>query len=461
MALESLNPTSGELIAAYPEHDAAAIESRLARAADAFTHWRATPISERTAVLARTARVLEARRDTLAGLMTDEMGKPLADSRAEIAKCASGCRYYAEQAARILAPEPVPTEAAKSMVVFDPLGPVLAVMPWNFPFWQVFRFAAPALAAGNVGLLKHAANVSGCALAIEDVFREAGCPPGVFQTLLIGSERVATVIADERVVAVTLTGSEGAGANVAACAGRVLKKCVLELGGSDPFLVLADADVTHAARQAAAARVINSGQSCIAAKRFIVVEPVAARFTAELVTAMRALAVGDPRRDGTQVGPLARGDLRDEVARQVEESLGAGARLLCGGTKLPGPGFFYAPTVLADVRPGMRVFDEEVFGPVAAVVTARDEDDALALANRSRFGLGASIWTRDTARAETLARHLDAGMVFVNAIVHSDPRLPFGGVKRSGFGRELSYFGLREFVNVRTIFVAAHEHSDN
>jgi succinate-semialdehyde dehydrogenase/glutarate-semialdehyde dehydrogenase len=269
------------------------------------------------------------------------------------------------------------------------------------------------------------------------------------------------VIADERVVAVTLTGSERAGANVAACAGQVLKKCVLELGGSDPFLVLADADVTHAARQAAAARVINSGQSCIAAKRFIVVEPVAARFTAEMATAMRALVVGDPRRDGTQVGPLARADLRAEVERQVEESLGAGARLISGGTRLSGPGFFYAPTVLADVRPGMRVFDEEVFGPVAAVVTARDEDDAIALANRSRFGLGASIWTRDIARAETLAHRLDAGLVFVNAIVHSDPRLPFGGVKRSGFGRELSYFGLREFVNVRTIVVAAHNNSDH
>jgi succinate-semialdehyde dehydrogenase/glutarate-semialdehyde dehydrogenase len=453
MGLVSIDPASGRTIAAYAEHPPEEVAARVARAADAFARWRAAPLGERTAALGRVAEVLEARADTTARLVTAEMGKPIAEARAEIAKCAAGCRYYAAHAARMLAPEPVETEAPRSYVVFDPLGPILAVMPWNFPFWQVFRFAAPALAAGNVALLKHASNVCGTALAIEEIFRLASVPEGVFQTLLVGAAAVPALIADERVAAVTLTGSERAGASVAEAAGRAIKKCVLELGGSDPFLVLADADVPHAARRAAAARTVNSGQSCIAAKRFIVIDEVAAAFTEALVAATAALVVGDPTREETQVGPLAREDLRAEVARQVEASVAAGARLAHGGRPRPGPGWFYEPTVLADVRPGMPAFDEEVFGPVAAVVRARDEADAVALANRSRYGLGASIWTRDVAHAEAMARRLDAGLVFINDTVRSDPRLPFGGVKRSGYGRELSHFGLRELVNVRTIVV--------
>jgi succinate-semialdehyde dehydrogenase/glutarate-semialdehyde dehydrogenase len=460
MALVSIDPASGTTIATYTPDDDAAVAARLAGAAAAFAAWRTTPLDVRTAVLARAAVGLDRDIEVHARLITREMGKPLREARAEVAKCAAGCRYYAAQAARMLEPERVATDAAKSYVAFDPLGAVLAIMPWNFPFWQVFRFAAPALAAGNVAILKHASNVCGCALAIADVFRTAGAPEGVFTTLLVEAERVPALIADARVRAVTLTGSERAGASVAAAAGRALKKCVLELGGSDPFLVLADADVPQAARRAAAARVVNSGQRCIAAKRFIVVDAIAESFTPRFVDAMEALVVGDPLREETQVGPLARADLRDEVARQVEDSCAAGARLLCGGRSPSGPGFFYAPTVLAEVTPGMPAFDEEVFGPVAAVVRAPDEPAAIALANRSRFGLGANVWTRDVDRAERIAHELDAGLVFINDIVHSDPRLPFGGVKHSGFGRELSHFGLREFVNVRTIVVGADDHSD-
>jgi len=334
---------------------------------------------------------------------------------------------------------------------------VLAVMPWNFPFWQVFRFAAPALAAGNAGLLKHASNVTGAALAIERVLARGGVPEGVFQTLVVGADAIPAIVADARVRAVTLTGSESAGVAVAEAAGRALKKCVLELGGSDPFLVLADADVAHAARQAALARVVNSGQSCIAAKRFIVVAPLADAFLDALADAMRALVVGDPMDPATQVGPLARADLRDEVRRQVEASVAAGARLVLGGRPLARPGFYLEPTVLADVGPGMPAFDEEIFGPVAAVVRAQDEADAVRLANASPYGLGASIWSRDVMHAEEMARRLDVGMVFVNEIVRSDPRVPFGGIKRSGYGRELSHHGLREFVNVRTIVVGHHD----
>jgi succinate-semialdehyde dehydrogenase/glutarate-semialdehyde dehydrogenase len=459
VALESVNPATGERVARHEEHDAAAIEARLVLASRAAPRWGATPLDERTAVLTRAADLLDARRDRYARLITDEMGKPIGEARAEVAKCATGCRYYARHAAGMLAPEAAHLGTGRGYVTFDPLGPLLAVMPWNFPFWQVFRFAAPALAAGNVALLKHASNVCGAALAIEETWRDAGCPPGVFQTLLVGAARVAALIGDERVRGVSLTGSEGAGARVAELAGRALKKCVLELGGSDPFLVLADADVPAAARRAAAARTVNSGQSCIAAKRFLVVADVAAAFTDALAGAMAALVVGDPRDERTQVGPLARADLRVEVARQVEASVGAGARLVGGGRALPGPGFFYAPTVLADVRSGMPAFDDEVFGPVAAVTVARDERDAVALANRSRFGLGASIWTRDVARAEMLARQIDAGLVFINDLVRSDPALPFGGVKHSGYGRELSHFGLREFVNVRSIVIGTDDDS--
>jgi len=450
----SIDPTIGTVIATYAPHSATEVAQRLERAAAAASRWRREPIGVRTGLLERVAALLEARTETYARLMTDEMGKLLTDARAEITKCAAGCRYYAANAERMLASEPVTTEAAKSYVTFDPLGPVLAIMPWNFPFWQVFRFAAPAIAAGNVALLKHATNVCGCALAIEAAWHDAGAPEGLFQTLLVPASAVGTIVADERIRAVTLTGSEHAGTSVAEAAGRACKKCVLELGGSDPFLVRADADPVQAARSAARARLVNAGQSCIAAKRFIVAADIADAFTAALVDEMERLRIGDPRAGETELGPLARGDLRDEVARQVQASMAAGARRLTSTPTLPDRGFFSPPVVLGDVRPGMAAFDEEVFGPVAAVITAVDDADAIALANRSRYGLGASIWTRDTARAEALARELDVGMVFVNETVHSDPRVPFGGVKRSGYGRELSHYGIREFVNVRTIVVS-------
>ena len=451
--LTSINPATGALIATYQPFSAAEIEERVARATTAYAHWRTVPLDQRTALLTRVADLLDERREAYARLITDEMGKVLADARQEVAKCATACRYYAANAAAMLAPEIVQTEAVRSYVVFDPLGPVLAVMPWNFPFWQLFRFAAPGIVAGNVALLKHASNVCGAAQALEALWRDAGAPAGVFQTLLVPAAGVAGLVTDERVRAVTLTGSERAGTSIATAAGQVCKKCVLELGGSDPFVVLADADPLAVARAAAAARIVNGGQSCIAAKRFIVVGAIAAAFTRALVDVMAALRVGDPLRPETQVGPLARADLRDEVARQVETSIAAGARCLVGGTAAPGAGFFYAPTVLADVRPGMPAFDEEVFGPVAAVVTAADDAEAIALANRTRYGLGASLWTGNPTHAESLARDLEAGMVFINEAVRSDPRLPFGGVKRSGYGRELSHYGIREFVNVRTIVV--------
>jgi succinate-semialdehyde dehydrogenase/glutarate-semialdehyde dehydrogenase len=452
MALVSINPATGAHLATYDAHTPTQVAERLARAEHAFERWRGTPIAERAATLARVAELLERDTDAAAHLITAEMGKPLAEARAEVAKSAAGCRYYAAHASAFLRPETIATDAASSRVVFDPLGPVLAVMPWNFPFWQVFRFAAPALAAGNVGLLKHASNVTGTALLLERMLVQAGLPEGVFQTLMVGADAVPSIVADDRVRAVTLTGSEHAGASVAEAAGRALKKCVLELGGNDPFIVLADADVALAARHAVAARIVNAGQSCIAPKRFIVVDTVADAFRRAVVDGMRALTVGDPTRDDTDIGPLARADLRTEVLRHVTDSIAAGARLDCGGHALAGPGYFMAPTVLSEVRPGMPAFDEEVFGPVAAIVRARDEAEAVQLANRSRYGLGAAIWTHDVAHAEDMARRLDVGMVFVNAIVHSDPRLPFGGVKRSGYGRELSRFGMHEFVNARTMF---------
>src|SRR5713101_1374978 len=386
--------------------------------------------------------------------MALEMGKPVTQGEAEVEKCAWGCEYYAEHAARFLAPEPRETDAARSYVRFDPLGPVLAVMPWNFPFWQVFRFAAPALMAGNAGILKHASNVPRCALEIERVFRAAGLPEGLFGTVLVGPAAVPALIADARIRAVTLTGSDRAGSQVAEQAGRHLKKTVLELGGSDPFIVLEDADLERAATTAVEARLINSGQSCIAAKRFIVVEHVAERFLERFTSEMRARRVGDPLDPATQVGPQARLDLRENLHRQVQESVKRGARLVLGGQVPAGQGAFYPPTVLIAVEPGMPAFDQETFGPVAAVIRAKDEADAIRLANASPYGLGASVWTADVKRGERVAREIDAGSVFVNALVKSDPRLPFGGVKRSGYGRELSQYGLREFVNIKTVWLA-------
>jgi succinate-semialdehyde dehydrogenase / glutarate-semialdehyde dehydrogenase len=449
----AIDPTNGEVIAIYEGHGAAEVERRLALAADTFRTWRETPFAERAASLRRVAERLRSDKGEHGLLMTREMGKPIGAAEAEAEKCAWVCDYYAEHAEAFLSMERVETDAAESGVRFDPLGPILAVMPWNFPYWQVLRFAAPALMAGNVALLKHASNVPGCALAIETLFRDAGLPDGAFQTLLVGSGGVAGMIADPRVAAVTLTGSEKAGQSVATEAGRHLKKCVLELGGSDPFIVLADADPAATAAQAAVARTINSGQSCIAAKRFIVEQPLAEPFTEELVRAMESLVVGDPKDRANAVGPMARRDLRDELHDQVQRSVAAGSRLRTGGAVPDGEGAYYPPTVLDRVRPGQPAFEEELFGPVAAVIEARDRNEAVALANASPYGLGASLWTGDAAGVRDLIPRIEAGAVFVNGIVKSDPRLPFGGVKRSGYGRELGIFGIREFVNVKSYWV--------
>jgi succinate-semialdehyde dehydrogenase/glutarate-semialdehyde dehydrogenase len=461
--MRAINPATGELIREYPEHDATEAAALLERAERAFSSWRRVPFAERARLMTRAGGLLRERSGDYGRLITEEMGKPLGAAEGEVDKCAWVCEFYAENAERFLSAEMVGTDAGRSLVRYDPLGPVLAIMPWNFPFWQVFRFAAPALMAGNTGLLKHAANVPGTALAIEEVFRDAGFPEGVFTTLLVPSSRAGELIRHPAVRAVTLTGSEKAGMEVAAKAGRHLKKTVLELGGSDPFIVLADADpmdIADIARQAAKARTINSGQSCIAAKRFIVEEPVADRFEEEMVKAMAALKVGDPLDRATDVGAMAREDLMDDLDGQVRRSVEAGATLRTGGHRLEGiigggggGGWFYAPTVLTGVRPGMAVFDEETFGPVAAVIRARDTDEAVELANRSRFGLGASIWTSDPARGEALAAEIEAGSVFVNGAVKSDPRLPFGGIKSSGYGRELADVGIREFVNIKTVWV--------
>jgi succinate-semialdehyde dehydrogenase / glutarate-semialdehyde dehydrogenase len=454
MSIQSINPATGDVLESFAEASDHEIERILDGAHGAFREWRRLSYATRAGHMEKAAHVLRARQADYARMMALEMGKPITQGEAEVEKCALACEYYAAHAARLLAEQPRETDASRSYVRFDPLGPVLAVMPWNFPFWQVFRFAAPALMAGNVGVLKHASNVPRCARAIEDVFREAGFPRGVFTTALVGSAAVPRLVADARIVAATLTGSEHAGRTIAQQAGRELKKTVLELGGSDPFVVLADADVAAAARTAADARLVNSGQSCIAAKRFIVVEPLADDFVRRFVEELQARRVGDPLARETQVGPLARVDLRAALHQQVEESLKRGARLALGGEIPSGKGAFYPPTVLVAVDKGMPAFDEETFGPVAAVVRARDEADAIRLANDSPFGLGASLWTRDRARAEQLASQIEAGLVFVNGLVKSDPRLPFGGIKRSGYGRELSEYGIREFVNIKSVWMA-------
>jgi succinate-semialdehyde dehydrogenase/glutarate-semialdehyde dehydrogenase len=453
MTFQTVNPATGEPLDTHPELDAPGIERALARAGAAFAGWAATGFETRAAVLRRTAAGLRDQAETHARRMALEMGKPVREGRAEAEKCAWVCEYYAEHAARFLAPEAIPTDAARSYVRFDPLGALLAVMPWNFPYWQVFRAAAPALMAGNVVLLKHASNVPGCARAIDDLFRAAGLPEGVFQSLAIRADAVGGVIAHPVVRAVTLTGSEATGRAVAAQAGRSLKKIVLELGGSDPFVVLDDVDVARVAREAARARTINAGQSCIAAKRFVVLDAVADRFAESLAVELEALRVGDPLDPTTDVGPLAREDLLRDLDAQVRESIAAGARLRTGGTRLPGAGFFYAPTLLADARPGMRVVDEETFGPVAALVRVASEEEAVRVANAHRYGLGASLWSGDPTRAERLVGRIEAGAVFVNGAVKSDPRLPFGGVKDSGHGRELSAYGIREFVNVKSVWI--------
>ena len=454
MSVSSINPATGEILETFAETAPAALERILDQAVAAYGAWRRFSYAQRGQAMRQAARILRERRAEYARTMALEMGKPLQQGEAEAEKCAWACEYYAEQAAAMLGDQPRVTDGSRSYVRFDPIGPVLAIMPWNFPFWQVFRFAAPALMAGNAGLLKHAPNVTRCALAIEEVFRQAGFPEGLFRTVILQNEAVAGVIADPRVRAATLTGSDRAGSQVAAQAGTHLKKMVLELGGSDPFLVLEDADVDQAARTAAEARLLNSGQSCIAAKRFIVVESVADRFLETFVSEMAARRLGDPLAPDTQLGPQARLDLRANLHRQVTESVQRGARLLLGGKLPDGPGCYYPATVLAAVHEGMPAFDEEVFGPAAAVIRVPDETQALRVANASRYGLGASVWTADPARGERLARELEVGSVFVNGLVRSDPRLPFGGVKRSGYGRELSEYGLKEFVNIKTVWVA-------
>jgi succinate-semialdehyde dehydrogenase/glutarate-semialdehyde dehydrogenase len=454
MAIESVNPATGEVLETFREIGRDDVDRLLATAHAAFLEWRDTRYAARAKNMRQAATILRTRKPDYARLMTLEMGKPIVQSEAEIEKCAWACEYYADNAEALLAEQPRQTDASRSYVRFDPLGVVLAVMPWNFPFWQVFRFAAPALMAGNAAVLKHASNVPRCALTIEEIFRDAGFPRGLFATALIGSSAVPALIADRRVAAVTLTGSDHAGSQVAQHAGRELKKTVLELGGSDPFIVLADADLAAAANTAADARLVNSGQSCIAAKRFIVVDAVADRFLDRFVQELRSRCVGDPLARETQVGPQARVDLRDALHRQVEESVKRGATLVLGGQVPSGKGAFYPATLLTAVDKGMPAFDEETFGPVAAVIRAKDESDAVRLANDSQFGLGASLWTQDRARAERMAAQIEAGSVFVNGIVKSDPRLPFGGIKRSGYGRELSEYGIREFVNIKSVWIA-------
>lgn len=453
MVFTSVCPSTGKVLRTFEPYSDARVERILAQARKYAGHWREQPIARRAQLVGRVGAELRRQRDALARLIVREMGKPIGQARAEIEKCAWVCEYYAEHGPRFLAPEEVSTEANRSYVRFDPLGVILAIMPWNFPFWQVFRFAAGAVVAGNTVVLKHAANVTLCALAIQALWRRAGAENGLFQVVLVENERVGRLISDPRVAAVTLTGSERAGQAVASLAGQHVKKCVLELGGADAFLVLADAAIDSAAKAAAEARTINSGQSCIAAKRIIVERAVYREFLPAFVAAMEACKVGDPFDADTRIGPLARADLVATLHRQVEESVRLGAKVELGGKPLDRPGFFYPPTVLTGVRPGMPAFDEEVFGPVAAVIVARDADHAVHLANASRYGLGAAIWSRNRKRAEALAARLDVGAVHINDVVHSDPRLPFGGVKHSGYGRELGVYGIREFTNIKSVVV--------
>jgi succinate-semialdehyde dehydrogenase/glutarate-semialdehyde dehydrogenase len=455
MTIQAINPATGELLASYDELAPAAVSAILRDVHAAFVAWRHVPFAERAGPMRKAAEILRAEAAAFARLMAREMGKPVRDGVAEAQKCALACDFYADNAARFLARETIATEARSSFVTFAPLGVVLAVMPWNFPFWQVFRFAAPGLMAGNAAVLKHASNVPGCAMAIEDIFRRAGFPANLFRNLLIGNRQVDAVLEDPLVSAATLTGSGPAGRAVASKAGGLLKKTVLELGGSDPYLVLEDADVELAATVCARGRLINAGQSCIAAKRFIVVGNVRASFEERFVQRMAAAKMGDPLQEDTQLGPLARQDLRDSLHGQVEGSLARGAKCLLGGKIPAGSGAYYPPTVLTDVRKGMPAYDEELFGPVAAIIPVKSEAEAIATANDSVFGLGAAVITRDVARGERIAEELiDSGCVFVNDNVKSDPRLPFGGVKESGYGRELSAYGIKEFVNIKAVYVA-------
>ena len=451
MTIASINPATGETLAEFSEHTAAEVEARLARAADAVLRWRYTPVDERAAVVSRLGALLERDQERLGRLMTVEMGKPIQAAIDEAAKCAAACRFYAEHGPAFVADTHVDDVEHRSFIAYEPIGVVLAVMPWNFPFWQVVRFLAPALVAGNVGLLKHASNVPQCALELESLVRRAGAPDGVFQTLLVGSDAVPGIVADARVAAVTLTGSEGAGRSVSKVAGASLKKTVLELGGSDPFIVMPSADLALAIQTAVKARTINNGQSCIAAKRFIVHRAIADAFIVGFAAGMQALRVGDPIDPATQLGPLATVKLAEEVDQQVRSSVAKGARIVCGGVRDHPSSAFYPATVLVDIPDDAPAYSEELFGPVGCVFVAEDAADAIRIANGTRFGLAASVWTTDLAEQERFAREVDAGSVFVNDMVVSDPRFPFGGIKASGYGRELSDVGLREFTNIKTV----------
>ena len=453
MSFESINPYSGERVEQVANWDESQIEFALKQAASAAPLWQEAPLEERCSIVRKAGAVLRSRKRELAELLTREMGKLIGEAEAEVEKCAWVCDYYAEEGPSFLADEIIETDAGKSLVAHQPLGTVLAVMPWNFPLWQVFRFAAPALVAGNTGLLKHASNVPGSARVIEEIFREAGVPEGVFTTLMIRASQVERVIGDSRVHAVTLTGSEPAGRQVASAAGSSLKKSVLELGGSDAFIVLEDCDLEATVQTAVASRYLNGGQSCIAAKRFIVVDGIAEQFIEQFRRAVEALQLGDPMDPDTTLAPMARTDLRDELDQQVQESIEAGADPLTGCAPSEASHAGYAPSILDHVKPGMRAYQEELFGPVAIVIRAADEADAIRIANDTPFGLGGSVWTSDLERGERIARQIQSGAVFVNGIVKSDPRLPFGGIKNSGYGRELSKLGMHEFVNAKTIWI--------
>lgn len=454
MSIETINPATGGLVKSFTEMTKKEVDEIIDNAHDAFLSWRNVPYSERSKLMMNAANVLRERTEEYGKILTLEMGKTIKQAISEVEKCAWVCEYYAEKTEDILKKEFIETDASQSYVQFDPIGVVLAVMPWNFPFWQVFRFAAPALMAGNVGILKHASNVPMSALAIEQIFSLAGFPQNTFKTLLIGSSQVSDVIKNPKVKAATLTGSEHAGKKVAGDCGKELKKTVMELGGSDPFIILADANLDKAIDTAVTARLINNGQSCIAAKRFIVVEGIYDEFEKKFVEKMKNIKIGDPMDDSTELGPMAREDLLEELDDQVKKSVAEGAKLLCGGERLERQGYYYPATVIANIQPGMVAYNEELFGPVASVFKAKDTDDAVRIANDSGFGLGASLWTNDLEKAKELANKIETGSVFINGLVKSDPRLPFGGVKISGYGRELSHYGIKEFINIKTVWIA-------
>lgn len=453
MSLQSINPATGQTIQSFPTYKTEEINAVLNLVDSAQTGWAELDFEQRSIYMRNLAQIFRQHCDEYANLITEEMGKLLKEAHAEIEKCAIGCEYYADHAQAFLADEEIFSDASHSYVVYQPLGTLLCIMPWNFPFWQLIRAAAPAMMAGNAVVLKHASNVPRCALALEDAFRKAGFPANTFRTLLITAAQAETVIADRHIAAVTLTGSCAAGRKVAAIAGQHLKKCVLELGGSDPFIVLDDADIEFTVTQAVTARFQNMGQSCIAAKRFILVDAIADLFVERFKTLVNQLRIGDPKTDTTGIAPMAREDLRDELHGQVERSLALGAKLVTGGSVFGTQGVYYTPTIMDQVQPGMPAFDEELFGPVAAIVRVKNEQEAIKLANQTQFGLGASVWTRDATRGQAVARQIHAGCTSVNGIVKSDPRLPFGGIKESGYGRELSYHGIREFVNTKTVWV--------